>query len=174
MEKKWTKTKHFWSNFDSPICPEESRNRKKSGLVRKNVCCWAKEMYQNQGFISSPLSSLWPTFTGKQSGVLTQSGRIKVWQKPILSTQFLSSSCKKILVPTFSNFGAIYHKGHFRKILTQIFKFTCFSSYNAYVFEKNELVFLMKNLMLNRLAPILNDKKEKACLPFYSETNLIN
>ena len=79
------------------------------------------------------------------------------------------------MVPTFSSFESIYHKGHFRKSLTQIFKFSCFSWYHAYIFEKNELDFLMQNLMLNRLAPIFNHKKEKgkACLPFYSETNLI-
>ena len=129
--------------------------------MRKHFTCWAIEIYQNQGFISSPLSSLWPIFTGKQGEVTTQSGRIKVWQKPILSTQFLSTSCKKVLVPTFSSFGAIYHKGHFRKSLTQIFKFSCFAWYHAHIFEKNELDFLLQNLMLNWLAPILNYKKEK-------------
>ena len=127
--------------------------------MRKNFSCWAIQIYQNQGFISSPLFSLWPIFTGKQGGVTTQSGRIKVWQKPISSMQFLSTSCKKNLVPTFSSFkSAIDHKGHFRKSLTQIFKFSCFSWYHAYIFEKNELDFLMQNLMLNQrqLAPMLN------------------
>ena len=127
--------------------------------MRKTFSCWAIQIYQNQAFISSPLFSLWPIFTGKQGGVTTQIGRTKVWQKPISSIQFLSTSCKNILVPTFSSFkSAIDHKGHFRKSLTQIFKFSCFSWYHVYIFEKNELDFLMQNLMLNQrqLAPMLN------------------
>ena len=43
----------------------------------------------------------------------------------------------------------------------QIFKFSCFAWCHAYIFEKNELEFLMQNLMLNQLAPILSHKKEK-------------
>ena len=127
--------------------------------MRKTFSCWAIQIYQNQAFISSPLFSLWPIFTGKQGGVTTQIGRTKVWQKPISSIQFLSTSCKNILVPTFSSFkSAIDHKGHFRKSLTQIFKFSCFSWYHAYIFEKNELDFLMQNLMFNQhqFAPMLN------------------
>ena len=78
------------------------------------------------------------------------------------------------MVPTFSSFEAIYHKGHFRKSLTQIFKFSCFYWYHAYFFEKNELDFLMQNLMLNQLAPILSRKKEKGklvCLLFWDQFN---
>ena len=80
------------------------------------------------------------------------------------------------MVPAFSSFEAIYHKGHFRKSLTQIFKFSCFSWYHAYIFEKNELDFLMQNLMLNRLAPILSRKKEKGklvCLLFWDQFNYL-
>ena len=80
------------------------------------------------------------------------------------------------MVPTFSSFEAIYQKGHFRKSLTQIFKFNCFSWYHTYIFEKNELDFLMQNLMLNRLAPILNRKKEKGklvCLLFWDQFNYL-
>ena len=70
-------------------------------------------------------------------------------------------------------FAAIDHKGHFRKKLTRIFKFSCFSFVNTPIFlKKKQLNFLMKNLMLNRLAPISNPK-ERACAPLYSETNLI-
>ena len=58
------------------------------------------------------------------------------FDKKLLSTQFLSTYCKKVLVPTFSSFGAIYHKGHFWKSLTQIFKFRCFAWYHAHIFEK--------------------------------------
>ena len=50
-------------------------------------------------------------------------------------TQPISPACKRILVPTLSSFSAIGHKGHFRKILTQIFKFGCFFWYHAYIFE---------------------------------------
>ena len=69
---------------------------------------------------------------------------------------------KKIVTPKFSSFAAKDHKGHFRKILTQIFKFGYFSWYHAYSFEKNKLDFLMQNLILNRLAPISNLKNEEA------------
>ena len=44
--------------------------------------------------------------------------------------------CNKIFVPMFSSFAAIYHKGHFRKILTG------FSSLAAFLGTK--LVFLKK------------------------------
>ena len=71
-------------------------------------------------------------------------------------------SVKKKLVPTFSTFAAIDHKGHFRKILTRIFKFRCFSWFHTPIFEKNELDLLMQNLMLNQLTPISNSKNEKS------------
>ena len=51
--------------------------------------------------------------------------------------------------------------GHFRNILTSIFKFGCFSWCHVFIFEKNKLHILMQNLMLNRLAPISNSKNEK-------------
>ena len=40
----------------------------------------------------------------------------------------------KKLVQIFSSVGVIYHKGHFRKILTGIFKFGWFFWYNFYIF----------------------------------------
>ena len=39
------------------------------------------------------------------------------------------------MVPTFSSFTAIDHKGHFWKKLTRIFKLGCFPWYHAYIFE---------------------------------------
>ena len=57
-------------------------------------------------------------------------------------------------------FAAVDLKGHFRKILTRIFKFDYFTWYHAYILEESELDFLMLNLMLNRLAPISNLKNE--------------
>ena len=67
----------------------------------------------------------------------------------------------KIFGSNTSSFAAIGRKGHFRKILTQIFKSGCFSWYHACIFEMNELYSLMHNLMLNELAPISNPNKEK-------------
>ena len=63
---------------------------------------------------------------------------------------------KNILVPTFSGFAAIDHKGHFRKFFNWILKF-------GY-----ELGYRMQKLMLNRLTPISNPKnqKPKARMPF--------
>ena len=40
-------------------------------------------------------------------------------------------------------------------------KFSCFSWYHAYIFKKNELVYLMQNLMLNQLALTSNPKNQK-------------
>ena len=68
----------------------------------------------------------------------------------------------KVLVSTFSSFATIGHKAHFRKIVTQTFKFGSFCWYHNYIFKKNELNFLMENLKLNRLARISSPKKEKA------------
>ena len=137
--------------------------------MQKNFSRWAIQICQNQGFISSPLSGkntisfciTWVIFARKQSGVTSERARINVWQNPFHPHNSDQLPPKKILFPTFSGFAAIDHKGHFTKILTGIFKFGCFSWYHAYIFEKNELDFLMQNLMLDRLAPISNPKNEK-------------
>ena len=50
----------------------------------------------------------------------------------ISSTLFLGNFLKKELVQIFSSFAAVDHKGHFRKILTWIFKFGWFSWYHSY------------------------------------------
>ena len=146
--------------------------------MRKNFSHSAIQICQNQGFISSPFSekntiifcNIWAIFVTKQGGVSSQRARIKTWQILFHSHDSLSTSCKKILVPAFSSFVAIDHKGHFRKILTWIFKFGCFSWYHANILEKNELGFLMKNLMLNRMAPISNPKNEKVILDYLKKT----
>ena len=68
---------------------------------------------------------------------------------------------KKNVIPTLSSFATIDLKENFRKTLTWIFKFGCLFWYHAYIFEENKLDFLIQNLMLNRLTPISNPKKEK-------------
>ena len=73
----------------------------------------------------------------------------------------------------------IDHKGHFRKNLTWIFKFSSFSWYHGYISEQNEFDDLMQDLMLNRLASIPNPpskKKKKLACPilvalFHFETS---
>ena len=121
----------------------------------------AVQIYQNQGFISSPFfgkntitfCNMWAIFARKQGGVTSQKVRIKIWEILFYPHDFWWIS--------FSSFEAKDHKGHFRKILIQIFKFGCFSSYHVYTFQENESDFLMQNLMLNGLAPISNPKNKK-------------
>ena len=99
--------------------------------MRKNFSPWAIHSCQNENFISSPLSgkntitfcNIWDNFTRRHGGVTSQRGRIKIWQMLLHPHDSWSTSCKKLLFQIFSSFAATYHKGHFRKILTQIFKF---------------------------------------------------
>ena len=137
--------------------------------MRKNFSHWAIQICENQGSISSPLfgknaitlCNIWAIFARKEGEVTSQKVRIKIWQILFYAHDSWSTFCKKKLVPTFSSFVAIDHKGHFRKILTRIFKFRCFSWFHTPIFEKNELDLLMQNLMLNQLTPISNSKNEK-------------
>ena len=73
--------------------------------------------------------SIWDIFIRKQGGVTSQRGRIKIWQIPFHLHDSWSTSCKKNLIQIFSSFAAIDRKGHFRKILTRIFKFGSFYWY---------------------------------------------
>ena len=108
------------------------------------------------------ICNIWAIFARKQGGITSQRVRIKIWQILFHPHYSWSTSCKKNLIPTFSNFVATNHKVHFRKVLTQILKFRCFSWYHAYIFVNNKSNIPMQNLMLNRLAPISNPKNEKA------------
>ena len=47
-----------------------------------------------------------------------------------------------------------------------IFKFGYTCWYHIYIFEKIELDYLMQNLMLKGLVPILNPKNEKAKISY--------
>ena len=96
----------------------------------------------------------------------------------LLSHQFSPVENTRSLV---SNFAATGHKGRFRKILTYIFRFGCFSWYHPHIFEKNDLDFLLQNIILNWNAPFLRSQKskpKKLVCPFllalfHFETNLI-
>ena len=66
----------------------------------------------------------------------------------------------------FQHFPVLWHRSQstFQKNFSTGFQvFVCFFFWcHACVFEKNELNFLMQNLLLNQLAPISNPKNEKA------------
>ena len=66
-------------------------------------------------------------------------GRIKFNKYYFIHTIPGQLPVKKIFVQIFSSFAAVYHKGHFRKILTQIFKLSWFSWYDCYTFQQVEL-----------------------------------
>ena len=110
--------------------------------MRKNFTLWAIQICQNQSFISSTLSgkskitfiNIWAIFARKQGEVISQKVTIEIWQILVHLHDFWSASGKKNLVPVFSSFTAIDYKEHFRKILTGIFKFGCFSWYHDYIF----------------------------------------
>ena len=101
-------------------------------------------MCQNQGFISSSFSgkntitfcNIWAILPRRRAGPQVKGLENLSLTKPILFTQFLSTSYKKYLVPTFFSFAAVDHKVHFRKFLTRIFRFDYFSWYHTYIFLK--------------------------------------
>ena len=84
----------------------------------------------------------------------------------------------KDVVLVLSSFGTIAYKVHFRKVLTQIFKFGCFSWYHVYIFHENDAdaKFNAKSIRTNFKYQKL--KAKKLVYPFlvavlHFETNLI-
>ena len=162
MENGRIQSQYFWSTFEPSFASEDSAG-KLLPLRYPNI--------SKRIFISSPLSrkntktfcNIQDPFTRKHGGVTIQRGRIKFDKYYFIHTipGPLSTFCKKILVQIFSGFAAIYHKGHFRNILTQISKLRWFSCYHSHIFKNLKLQYLMQNLMLNRLVSILNPKNEK-------------
>ena len=90
--------------------PEDSRNRKKNALVRKNFSRSAISICQNQGLIPSPFfvkntitfCITWVVFARKEGGASSERVRIKV--SPNL---FHPHNTSQLPVPTFSSFAAI-------------------------------------------------------------------
>ena len=169
----WKTDGSIFSTFGPTLTPRfflKIAEMEKVAVGRDNFSHVSIQICQNQGFISSPLSgkktitfcNIWAIFAGKQGGLTCQGVRIKIWQFLFHSHDSRSTFCQKILVPAFSSFAAVDHKEHFRKILTQIFKFGCVSWYHAYFFQNNEIDLLMQNLILKQLASISNPKNKKA------------
>ena len=149
MEKRRTKSLHFWPNFD-PLPPSPAPPFLWRWLKSKTISCINENLqplgYPNMSkprLISSHLSrkntitlcTIWTIFGKKQGGVTNQTIKIIIWLVLFHPNDSWSTSCKKFW------FHHIRHKGHFRKILTQIFKFGFFYWYHAYVFEKNCKIF---------------------------------
>ena len=138
MEPLFTLLVQLWYPF--PL--EDGRNWKKCAVVKNNFSHWAIQICQNQDSISSPLSgknmitfwTIWAILGKKQGGVTRQSVRIKIGHILFYPHDSWSTSYKKNLVPSFSSFTIIHHKGHFRNILTWIFKFGCFPWYHNYIY----------------------------------------
>ena len=128
----------------------------------KNFSHYAIQICQNQGSISFPLSqkntitfsNIWVIFARKQGRVTNQRVRIKIWPNFVNLLKNLGSN--------IFQFCSYRSQRTFQKNFSWIFKVGCFSWYHAYIFDKNELGYLTKNLMLNQLAPISNPKNEKA------------
>ena len=128
----------------------------------KNLSHCAIQLCQNQGSISPPLSrkntitlsNIWAIFARKQCRVTNQKVRIKIWQNFVNLQKHFGSS--------IFQFGSYKSHRTFQKNCNWIFKFGCFSCCHDYIFEINELDYLMQNLMLNQLAPISNTKKWKS------------
>ena len=140
--------------------------------MRKNFSHWAIQIYQNEVFISSPLSgkntvtfcNICDIFIRKQGGVKSQRNRIKIWQKLFHPHDSGSTSCKKILVQIFQ-FSVYRSQRTFQKNNTDFQIWLVFlvpflhflkPTFFTYFFS-----YLMQNLILTRLAPISNPKNEK-------------
>ena len=76
----------------------------------------------------------------------------KILQNLFHPNDSLSTSCKKILVPTFSRSQRAFHKNFNFQV------WLLFLLPRLHFWKKIELDCLMQNLMLNRLAPISNPK----------------
>ena len=110
----------------------------------ENFNHWAILKCQNHGFIFSLLSQK-NTIILQYLGYFCQETgwghKSKSYNKKfdksylihLISAQL---SVNKFWFQDFSNFVAIDHKGHFRKILAHIFKSNGFSWYYTYIFEK--------------------------------------
>ena len=77
MEKGRTKTQYFWSNFNSPLTPEDSRNQKKAISAEKLQPLGYPDMSKSEKNRIT-FWNIWPIFASKQGGVTTQNGRTKV------------------------------------------------------------------------------------------------
>ena len=154
-----TKRLLFSSNFD-PWFPlhiakiEERRNREKiqpstiqifhsrgpffSPLITENKITFLKFL----AFLDKK-NRVWSKVTGSKS----KSDTAFHWASIVVYWKY-KKFCSQL-----SNFVVTGHKEHFRNILTQIFKFGYFSWYYTHILEKYKLDLLMKNLMLNQLAP---------------------
>ena len=75
---------------------------------------------------------IWAIFARKQGRVTNQKVRSKIWQNFI--------NLLNILIPTFSSFGAIDHKGHFRKILSGFLSLPPFLGTTPTFFKKVSLI----------------------------------
>ena len=138
MEKGQIKTEPFWSNFDNPFAPKIAEIEKNKHQCRKTSATGLSKYVKIKVLFPLPfprkirlIFEIFGLFLpGNRRGHKSK-GQNQSLTKPISSTQFLSTSCKKHFVRTFPSFAAIDHKGYFRKILTQIFKFGYFSWYHA-------------------------------------------
>ena len=172
----------LWRRMSYWRWPKSKKN------VRKNFSHWAiqiKAMSESRLYLFSPFRenmiafyTIWAIFGRKQGGVTGQRVRIKVWNV-LFHTHDPGQPHIKKMFPALYSFGAIGHKQHFRKMLSCILKFGCFSCFSTPAFLKTNHLDIIW-LILNRLAPILNPKNEnpKIALPFlialfHFETNLI-
>ena len=154
-----TKRLLFSSNFD-PWFPlhiakiEERRNREKNQPSTIQI-------FHSRGPFFSPLITenkitflKFLAFLDKKTGCGQRlQGQNQNLTQPFTEPSIVVYWKYKKFGSQLSNFVVTGHKEHFRNILTQIFKFGYFSWYYTHILEKYKLDLLMKNLMLNQLAP---------------------
>ena len=56
MEKGWTWNLHFWSNFDYLFLPEDSKNKKILGVMRKNLAIGLSKYVKIEALSPLPFS----------------------------------------------------------------------------------------------------------------------
>ena len=147
-----TKRLLFSSNFDPWF--EERQNREK---IQPSTI----QIFHSRGSFFSPLITennitylKFTAFLDKKTGCGQRlQGQNQNLTQPFTEPSIVIYWKDKKFDLQLSNFVVTGHKEHFNNILTQIFKFGCFSWYYTHILEKHKLDLLMKNLMLNQLAP---------------------
>ena len=138
----------------SPFPREDERNQKRKSFGGKTSAIWLNMSKSSLHLLSLfreklvTFCTIWAIF-GRKRQAHKSKGRNQNLIYPFTPARFLVNFLQRSLIRAFSSFVAIGHKGHFRKMLTWIFKFGFFSWYHACIFEKNNLAFNVASISTN-------------------------
>ena len=140
MKKRRTQSLHFWSHFDRPFPPEDGRNWKRYAVVGKTSAICLSKYVKIKSLSPLPFPgktqllfcNIWAFFARKRGRVTNQRVRIKIWQNFV--------NLYKHFGFNIFQFCSYRSQRTFRKNFNWIFKFGCYSWYQAYVFEKKWII----------------------------------